>query len=69
MNHRSISPMGFIALIFAFALLLYFKRESNEEKNNQHLLKEVIEKPISQIQRELNPKFVQMVENDSNDSR
>lgn len=69
MSNRSVGLIKFITLIFALALLFYLKRESNEEKNKQYLFKEVIEKPISQIQKALDPKFVQMVDGDINNSR
>lgn len=73
MNGRSITPKQLLLLVLILAVLVYLRYESNKEKADQQLLKETMEKPIGQIQRELdkNPAFMQMIQDaeESNDSR
>lgn len=71
MNGRSITPKQLLLLVLVLAVLVYLRYESNQEKADQQLLKETMEKPIDQIQSELNPAFVQMVREgeESNDSQ
>ena len=61
----AISPKMLFVMVMALGALLYLRHESNHNKSNQQLLKRTMDKPIEQIERELNPTFVQMV-NDGN---
>lgn len=60
-----ISMKMFVVVVLVVAALLYFRHESNDTKVKQRFLKTVIEKPIGQIERELNPTFVRMVTDDN----
>lgn len=58
MIKRTISIKTLFLISIVLIILVYMKYESNHEKVNQQLLKEVIEKPIEQIQKQLNTEFV-----------
>ena len=60
-----ISMKMFVTVVLIVAALLYFRHESNDTQIKQRFLKTVIEKPIGQIERELNPTFVRMVTDDN----
>lgn len=64
----AISPKMLFVIVMALGALLYLRHESNHDKSNQQLLKRTMDKPIEQIERELNPTFVQMV-NDGNHTK
>ena len=61
MIKRTISIKTLFLISIVLIILVYMKYESNHEKVNQQLLKEVIEKPIEQIQKQLNTEFVKKV--------
>ncbi len=64
-------PKQLLLIALVIAVLLYMRYESNHEKVDQALLQEAMNKPIDQIERELNPGFVQMVRDaeESNESQ
>ena len=61
MIKRTISIKTLFLISIVLIILVYMKYESNHEKVNQQLLKEVTEKPIEQIQKQLNTEFVKKV--------
>jgi sensor domain CHASE-containing protein len=61
MIKRTISIKTLFLISIVLIILVYIKYESNHEKVNQQLLKEVTEKPIEQIQKQLNTEFVKKV--------
>lgn len=61
MIKRTISIKTLFLISIVLIILVYVKYESNHEKVNQQLLKEVTEKPIEQIQKQLNTEFVKKV--------
>ena len=61
MIKRTISIKTLFLISIVLIILVYMKYESNHEKVNQQLLKEVTEKPMEQIQKQLNTEFVKKV--------
>lgn len=57
----AVSPKMLFVIAMVLSILLYLRHESNHDKTSQQLLKRTMDKPIEQIERELNPTFVQMV--------
>lgn len=53
-NRQTISSKLLVFIVIILIILIYIKYESNKEKVDQQLLKNVVEKPINQIEKELN---------------
>ncbi|WP_041962620.1 hypothetical protein [Sulfurospirillum cavolei] len=64
----TISSKMLLMIVLVVAALLYFRHESHSDKARQQLLKTTMEKPIGQVERELNPLWTQMLP-ENNDTK
>lgn len=65
MNNTTKKTLFFIVILI---IALYFKFEDGTAKQKEQLLQEAVNKPINELQKELNPVFVDMVR-DANTTR
>lgn len=65
MRKLSLSPFAIFTFIVIVTILFYLKFQASEDKNNQKLLKETVNKPIEQIEKDLSPVFLKSIQNNS----